>query len=106
MKARGRHTYSPVLFKSHLFHFLSSGAEGGSRTHNLPVTKRRPASLNKRLSNLFNDLTARHCQSLPAIPHRLAKFSAKVFLRFPCAWVRMRRSFARRLSCSICLTGR
>src|SRR6266513_5892744 len=35
----GRHTYSPVLFKSHLFH-LSSGAEGGSRTHDLPITKR------------------------------------------------------------------
>jgi hypothetical protein len=33
----------------------------------------RPASLNKRLNNLFNDLTVRHCQSLPAIPHRLAR---------------------------------
>jgi hypothetical protein len=39
----------------------------------LPITKRHPASLNKRLSNLFNDLTARHCQSLPVISHRLAQ---------------------------------
>ena len=46
---------------------LSSGAEGESRTHDLPITP------NKRLSNLFNDLTVRHCQSLPAIPHRLAQ---------------------------------
>jgi hypothetical protein len=51
----------------------NSGAEGGSRTHDLPITKRRPASLNKRLSNLFNGLTVRHCQSLPAISHRLAQ---------------------------------
>ncbi len=52
---------------------LSSGAEGESRTHDLPITKRHPASLNKRLSNLFNDLTVRHCQSLPVISHRLAQ---------------------------------
>jgi hypothetical protein len=44
------------------------------------ITNRRPASLNKRLSNLFNNLTGRHYQSLPAISHRLARVWRKGFL--------------------------
>jgi hypothetical protein len=36
--------------------------------------------LNKRSSNLFNYLTVRHCQSLPAISHRLAQVQCKGFL--------------------------
>jgi hypothetical protein len=44
------------------------------------ITKRRPASLNKRLSNLFKDLTVRHSLSLSVISHRSAQVWRKGFL--------------------------